>query len=304
MRYIRASGFHCRKLINFGTNMLKYSYFFCVFLFLSVGIAGAEPAILRFAPLPMENREVLYKQFEPMRIYLQEVTGHEILFEYSDSYQVLIDKFMQGAIDLAYIGPLPYVELRKKYPDATPLLAFRETNGTAGYTCSIITIAENRPDLSNTEGLKVALTQPLSTCGYLAVNKLLKKHGSDLEKNHYRYLGHHDDVALAVVRSEYDIGGVKTAIAHKYEHLGLQILEETEVMPGFALVSNNTTVSPDLAEAIRNAFSSLQPAGKDKEMLAKWGKKISNGAVVTSDDQYDAIHRMLESNILPKKDHF
>ncbi len=284
--------------------MLRFGYFYYLYFVIFVGIAAAEPATLRFAPLPMENREVVYVQFEPMRVYLQEVIGRKIIFEYSDSYQVLLNKFAQGTIDLAYIGPLPYVALREKYPKAMALLAFRETSGTVGYTCSVIGRTGNTPHLANAQGLKVALTQPLSTCGYLAVNMILKRYGSDLEKNRYRYLGRHDAVALAVVRAEYDIGGVKTAIAHKYEHLGLEILNETDVMPGFTLVSNTETVSPDLAATIRSAFSSLHPEGRDKDMLAKWGEKIANGAVVVSDRQYDVIRRILGETILPQKDHF
>ena len=56
------------------------------------------------------------------------------------------------------------------------------------------------------------------------------------EANHYRYLGQHDEVALAVVRGEFDFGGLKTAIAQKYTHLGLKVVAESPLMTGLALV--------------------------------------------------------------------
>ncbi|PIE62616.1 MAG: ABC transporter substrate-binding protein [Desulfobacter postgatei] len=290
--------------------MVKYVWFCCLSLLLFFGIAVAETSdngvteqpVLHFAPLPMENREAVYKQFEPLRVYLENITGRKVVFKYFDNYDCLLDNFISGGIDLAYLGPLPYVELRGKYPDAEPLVTFREISGKSGYTCSLITLPENQLQLSAIKGKRVALTQPLSTCGYLSVNGLLEKYGSHLEKNRYCYLGRHDAVALAIVRSEFDIGGVKTEIAHKYEHLGLKILEETDIFPGFALVSNSTSVDPETAETIRKSFDALQPDGKDREMLSAWGNKLANGAVPATDKQYDIIRRLLGDVVIPKKD--
>ncbi len=284
--------------------MSRYCWLGWVLFFLFCDISAAQESVLHFAPLPMENREVVYKQFEPMRAYLQQTTGRKIIFKYSDSYRELLDKFTEGGIDLAYLGPLPYVELRKEDPKATPLVTFREVSGKAGYTCSLISLSDTHLDLSRLKGLKVALTQPLSTCGYLSVNGLLMKHGAGIEKNHYRYLGRHDAVALAVVRSEFDLGGVKTAIARKYEHLGIKILKKTDVMPGFALVANARSIDPDLAETICKAFSTLEPDGKDKEMLSGWGKKISNGAVRTNDEKYEIIRCLMGNSVIPSKGNF
>ncbi len=292
--------------------MIRNVWLCSLFLLLFFDIAGAETSnsavaeqsVLHFAPLPMENREAVYKQFEPMRIYLEKITGRKIVFKYFDNYAYLIDSFINGDVDLAYLGPLPYVKLRSRYPAAEPVVTFREVSGKSGYTCSLITLPENQLQLSEITKKKVALTQPLSTCGYLSVNGLLEKHGTSLEKNRYRYLGRHDAVALAVVRSEFDIGGVKTEIAHKYSHLDLKILEETDPLPGFALVRNGTTVKRETAEAIRKSFSALQPAGKDREMLSVWGKKLANGAVPATDKQYDIIRRLIGDIVIPEKGNF
>ncbi len=265
------------------------------------GTTTTSPSALRFAPLPMENREAVYKQFEPVRVYIEKITGQKVVFKYFDKYCYLLEDFINGGVDLAYLGPLPYVELRNNYSNVEPLVTFREASGKNGYTCSLISLPENKINLSTISGKTIALTQPLSTCGYLSVNGLLEKHGSCLKENNYRYLGRHDAVALAVVRAEFDIGGVKTAIAHKYAHLGIQILEETKPLPGFALVSNNNTITPKLTATIRSAFAALEPEGKDKEMLSTWGKKLANGAVPATDEQYDIIRSLLGNVIIPEK---
>ncbi len=276
-------------------------FFSCLILAEAATATTKALPALRFAPLPMENREAIYKQFEPVRKYLEQITKRKVVFKYFDKYSYLLEDFIDGNIDIAYLGPLPYVELQKKYPNVTPLVTFRETSGQSGYTCSLIALSENNFDLSTITQKKIALTQPLSTCGYLSVNGLLQKHGSDLEANNYRYLERHDAVALAVVRAEFDIGGVKTAIARKYQHLGLQILEETETLPGFALVSNTTTVTTELAATIRKAFTTLEPTGKDKEMLSNWGKKLANGTVPAIDAHYDIIRQLIGDIVIPEK---
>lgn len=133
------------------------------------------------------------------------------------------------------IGPLPSVELRDSYPEAKPLLFFKESSSAATYACALVTFPGNNFDAWHGEYQEIALTQPLSTCGYLSTNGLMRKYGNSLAANNYRYIGTHDEVALAVIRGEYAAGGLKTSVARKYSHLGLFILTETPPIAGICL---------------------------------------------------------------------
>ncbi|MEZ4599758.1 MAG: PhnD/SsuA/transferrin family substrate-binding protein [Syntrophotaleaceae bacterium] len=275
-------------------------------LLASLCLAGTSFAQekVRFAPLPMENRETVVKQFRPLTDFLQERLGITIEYVYADSYNDLLKKFRNGEIDLAYQGPLPYVRLRANYPQAEPLVHFKEASGQATYTCSLVAFADSRPDLKGLAGERVALTQSLSTCGYLSTNGLLRRYGSSLEQNRYRYLGTHDAVALGVVRGEFDLGGLKTAIARKYAHMGLSMLTETAPLPGFALVANKATLKPELQTRIRQAIVELAPQGDDKKMLESWGDNIRYGAVPAEDSHYDAVRQLLGGVEIPDKGNF
>ena len=101
------------------------------------------------------------------------------------------------------------------------------------YYGALVALADTPVNLQGLQNKRIALTQPLSTCGYLSVSGLLRERKSSLEKNRYRYLNKHDAVALAIIRGEYDLGGLKTAIGKRYTHLGLKILAETPPFPGF-----------------------------------------------------------------------
>lgn len=258
---------------------------------------------VRFAPLPMENRETVVKQFRPMTDFLQKRLGITIEYVYADSYADILEKFRTGKIDLAYLGPLPYVELHNSYPAAEPLVHFREASGQTTYTCSLVAFADSTPPLAKLTDKNVALTQPLSTCGYLSANGLLRRYGSNLERNHYRYLGKHDAVALAVVQGQYDIGGLKTAIGKKYQHLGLSILAETAPLPSFALVANKSTLRPGLQSLIRKALIDINP-DKSRAMLAGWGDNIRYGAAPANDADYDVIRELLGDVEIPDQGNF
>ena len=276
-----------------------------LFFFLTNGLANAEESCnLRFAPLPMESREAIVKQFKPMFIYIQEKTGCKIEFEYSDDYVEILNKMKSNSVDLAYLGPLPYVILKKEYDDVSPVVLFKESSGEPSYTCCVIDNANSKTDLSSLKNSKVALTQPLSTCGYLSTNGIMRDNGNSLSNNLYKYLDRHDDVALAVARGEYSVGGLKTAIAKKYTHLGVNIIAETDKLPGFALVVNSRTVSQEVISKIHNALISLQPKGKDSELLASWGANIKFGTSPASDKDYDQVRKLLGNESIPSTGNF
>jgi phosphonate transport system substrate-binding protein len=275
---------------------------FLIMAVMSSVTAFAEPETVRFAPLPMMNRETVVKQFRPMTLFLEQKLGVVITYDYSESYQEMLEKFESGKVDLAYLGPLPYVELREKCEMAEPLVHFKEASGEPMYSCSIVALAESHLNLEGLKDRRFALTQPLSTCGYLSVNGLLKEHHTDLAHNRYRYLDKHDGVALAVVRGEFDAGGIKTAYGKKYAHMGLVIIAETPPLPGFALVAHRANMSPEKMDAIRGALLSLDAAGPDKERLSTWGENIRYGAALASDGDYDALRKLKGNIVIPTTD--
>lgn len=143
---------------------------------------------------------------------------------------------------------------------------------------------------------KVALTQPLSTCGYLAVNSLLN---NKLQDYKYKYLGKHDEVALSIIKGEYDIGGVKTSIVKDYYHLGLEEISRTDNLPGFTLVGNSKTLSKNELNELQNILLNI-----NKQEYSTWGKEIKYGMEKVFDEDYDELRKMFKNLDIPKKDNF
>jgi len=237
-----------------------------------------------------------------MLSYLEQELSEPISIEFHKNYAAILDAFCRDNIDLAFLGPLPYIKLKKKCDKVVPIVRFVNKKGKSTYTCSIITDTEiGVQNLQELKGKKVALTQPLSTCGYLMTDFLLRQAGFHLADTRYRYVGNHRKVALAVIRGEADAGGLKTSIAHKYEHLGIRFLARTPPLPGFLLVANGSTMSLGQIQKIRAALLRLHPLTnpEDAETTACWGEKIRYGAVPVNDRDYDIIRNELAGITIP-----
>lgn len=248
---------------------------------------------IRFAPLPMESLETMTREYLPFMDYLERGLQKPFEMRYHRTYEELLEAFAAGQVDIAYLGPLPYVALKEHCDAVTPIVEFIDEDGANNYTCALVKFAGDTLSITASHPQKVALTQPLSTCGYLSVESLLKSHDESLESSHYNYdyVNSHDQVALKVILGEYHLGGLKTQIAKKYQHLGLRILEETDPMPGFLLVGNRKTLDTDTLERIKRLILDANPINgtQPNDISRSWGSKIRNGAIPAKDSDYDSV---------------
>ena len=242
---------------------------------------------LTFAPLPMESTYTVASQWLPFVEYLEKCLGIELKFSYSATNDEIVNKFKAGELDLAYLGPLPYVKLKQIFPAAEPVVIFKEKDGHPAYTCALVTLAGTSLDFTKMQGKRVALTQPLSTCGYFATQGMLAQFGSSLEDNFYHFRGQHDKVALAVARGDFDVGGLKTSIAKQYKYMGVIVRAESPHMPGLAIVANSNRVSPQRIAQIRQVLLAA-----DEKARQNWGDNIRYGAVLAKDSDYDGLRQL------------
>lgn len=243
-----------------------------------------ESRIIYFAPLPMKNEKTNIEEFLPLVDYMQKNLPLTIKFNYHKNYDDILKSFMDGSTDIAYLGPLPYAILKSKYPYAKPIITFNEKDGTTTYRCAISKFSQDVLDLS--KPLRVALTQPLSTCGYYATQKLLqKKFGLALKNQKYNYTMSHTNALTGVIREEYMLAGSSEEIAKKYESLGMEIIAKSELFPGFALVVNTKTLSAKEIQEITKTLLNIP-----KSSYEKWGTLLEYGTRPADTSSYDSLN--------------
>lgn len=258
--------------------------FICLLLVLTSLFSheGTADKPISFVSIPFSDKSNMFQNFFPMVNYLQNKTGLNIIMHYEPEYEKVLESFAQGEIDIAFLGPLPIAYLYKQYPHIEPMVTFNEADGTSSYKCALVKFIPDHIDFTTPANIKVGLTQPLSTCGFLMTYLLIKEYAkADLEEMKYQYLGTHDEAALSVVRGTHDIGGIKKDFALAYRSLGVEIIAESEDLPGFSLVANTKTQSLNKIEKIKKA---LLEATKD--IYSNWGANISHGVVEGSLDTY------------------
>lgn len=262
---------------------------FLIFFILFKSILFSKE-VLVFAPLPMTNKSEVYDNFYPMIKSLEKKLNKKIIFFYSENYENILEQFSKAQIDIAYLGPLPYLKLQEEYTYIEPLVHFKDKDNNVYYTCSLVKFIKSE------KIEKVALTQALSTCGYLSVNSLLN---NKLENYKYKFLGKHDEVALGIIRGDFDIGGIKTSIAKEYYHLGLEEITKTENLPGFVLVGNKKTLKEEELTELQNIILNT-----NQEEYSTWGKDIKYGVEKAFDKDYDKLREMLKNINIPTEDNF
>lgn len=254
----------------------------------------AAAQTLRFAPLPLEDPKIIHEQIGGLIDFLAEQAEVPIQWTHFRDYGDLLTAFHEGEIDLAYLGPLPLAILQRDYSHAQPLGCFREADGAPHYTCSLMAYADDNLFPSEIQGKRIGLTQPYSTCGWLAVSEMLRAAGRRLDgdANQFTYAGNHTKAALGVVRGRFDVAGVKTAIAQRYAHLNLEPIAESQRWPGFSLVANTATLSAAMVARLQEGLTSLEDLEHKPalaQLTASWGPQVRHGIVAPRDCDYAAV---------------
>lgn len=266
--------------------------FFAIFI-LFLNMLNAEDKI-RFAPLPMENAAKTLEIFSPLLNYLKKNLNKKIEVIYKGTNQEIVEGLIDNTIDIAYLGPLPYIDLKKKSKNAKAIIQFLEKSNKETYTCTMFTRNEDSADLSSIKNKKFAMPQKYSTCGYVFAQEILKENGLSLDHNRFEYAGSHYNCIVEVLSGDYDIGTAKTTIFEKFKYLGLKPIAISKPNPGLVLVANYATLNQKTIIAIQKLL--LEATDKER---SKWGNKIKNKSIVPNEALFKEYAKRVDG-IVPK----
>lgn len=220
---------------------------------------------LLFAVHPYDTPSRLESRFRPLCDYLAVQLGRPVALYLAPSYGDQIRRISQGQVDLAYMGPTPYLRAHDHYlKDAAaqdlPILAGETQDGVAGFH-SVIVVPDSGPvqSLADLRGRTLALGDNRSFGGHFMARALLWQAGLTLaDLKDYAYLGRHERVALAVVHGDYDAGGLREDVARIYLDRGLRIIAKSPLLPPLVVVAR-PGLAPAIAETVRAALTDPGP---------------------------------------------
>jgi phosphonate transport system substrate-binding protein len=256
--------------------------------------ASADKPVIRFGVIPRYNPLVMYKRYQPIMDYLTAETPYRFELKISKDYPEAVRFLRQGVTQVSSLGDVTFAEANAQYA-AIPILKPRNREGIPFYRSAII-VRNDSPlkSIRELRGRTMAFGSPHSTSGNLIPRYLLWDNGIGLrDLKSFTNLQHHDAVAKAILKGQFDAGAVKDVVAEKYKSHGLRILAWSAPIPAVPLVVRQDA-PPDVVRTLTTALLKLDrnnPA--DAKMMQTWDDEFRYGFAPASKNDYRGIFRMI-----------
>ncbi|MHB8882113.1 MAG: phosphate/phosphite/phosphonate ABC transporter substrate-binding protein [Thermodesulfovibrionales bacterium] len=254
--------------------------------------SDASSGLLRMGVVPLESPAVMFKKFGPLTEYLGKKLNRKVDLKVAVDFQSAVNDIGQGVTQFCFMTPSTYIEAHKKYNTSVLVKALRDGKP---YQHSVI-VTKNDSNINSLEDLKnrsFAFGDPHSTSSHIAPRWMLLSAGIDIKDLfYYNYLGHHDDIAKAVLNGDFDAGAVMESTAYKYKDLGLRFVKFSDDIPEF-----NITVSPSLdpvlASELKAALLALTDNTAEGTSILKSVNENYTGFIESADEDYDNVRLMM-----------
>ncbi|NOY40187.1 MAG: phosphate/phosphite/phosphonate ABC transporter substrate-binding protein [Nitrospirae bacterium] len=247
---------------------------------------------LRLGVVPLESPADMYRKFTPLAEYLSRKTGKKVELKVGVDFNSAIEDIGSGVTQFCYMSPSTYIKANRNYGVRVIAKALRDGKP---FHHSVI-IARSDSPVSSIEGLRncsFAFGDQESTSSHIVPRYMLLEAGIDLDDLlFYNYLGHHDDVAKAVLSGGYDAGGVMESTADKYREQGLKFIKFSEEIPEFNICITRE-MTEEGAEEIKSAILALKDTGTEGISVLKSIDEHYTGFVEAHDDDYAWIRDIM-----------
>jgi phosphate/phosphite/phosphonate ABC transporter binding protein len=258
------------------------------FIFMEDTSAG----LLRMGVVPLESPAVMFKKFTPLAEYLSKKLNRRVDLKVAVDFQGAIQDIGQGVAQFCFMTPSTYVEAHSKYNINVLVTALRAGKP---FQHSVIIARSNSAinEIKDIKGHSFAFGDIHSTSSHIVPRAMLLAEGVDVKDlQYYNYLGHHDDVARAVLNGDFDAGAVMESVAYKYKDLGIKFVKFSDEIPEFNIcVSGN--LDSALYNELKNALVSLNPETPEGASVLKSINESYTGFIESSDEEYDGIKHMM-----------
>ena len=243
---------------------------------------------------PYKSASKLIAAYTPLADYLGKKLHIPVEIRISRDYQAHIERIGTGQLDIAYMGPASYITLVNRYGNR-PLLARQAIHGKPEFHGVIITRAASPlQSLGQLRDKRFAFGDPDSTMSHLVPRYMLREAGVDADAlREYRFLGSHDNVALAVLSGDFDAGAIKEAVFRKYANRGLRTLAVTPALSEHLFVTRDR-LAPQRVEQLRSALLELDRASAGRHIMQAI-KPGMTAMLPVQDSDYDNLRDIMKT---------
>jgi len=242
-----------------------------------------------YLPVPL-----VQKRFAPLAKYLSRVLEREVVLSIAPDYRSHIMRIAAGELDIAYMGPAPYVKLVDEF-GSFPLIARQAVLGKPVFNGVIIARGDGPvATLEDLRGKRFAFGDPSSTMSHLLPLYVLLQAGiSQKDLGGYGFVGDHQSVALAVLRGGYDAGGVKQEVYARFRHRGLTLLTTTPSISEHLFVARKDMPEAEVGE-LHEVFFGMDDSESGRAALQAI-KPTVTAMVPVVDSDYDSLRAIIDT---------
>lgn len=265
------------------------SKIFILLALISMPVISTASDDIIFGSVAMDIPAVMHKRLKPLTKYLSKKLDKNVVLKLSPNMGAAISEAAKGSVDIAYLTPVAYIRAHDK--GKAQLIAKTVTNGKASFKLMIV-VRQDSPiksvaDLAGKSfafGDEKALLQRAAVVGAGIQLKQFKE---------YRFIGHYDNIARAVMNKDFDAGILKDTMAYRWEGKGLRILHASPALPPYNIVASKNVSKKDLNK-LKEVFLSLDKNNPEELKVIKAVDKKYDGFAATSDAEYDVVRKLVK----------
>jgi len=258
----------------------------------SPGAADPQPYVL--AVQPFLSASEIQRRFAPLAEYLGQQLGRPVQVRVGGNYEEHINFVGQDAVDIAYIGPAPYVACVERF-GPKPILARIQTKGKP-YLDGVIFVRRDSgiTQLADLKGKRFAFGDPQSAMGSVLPRYVLRENGIALrDLAHFSHVLAHDNVILGVLAGDFDAGAVRTDIYDEMASPALRVLAKLPPVSEHLFVTRSTMPRQDV-QRLRQALLQLGTSPDGQRILHTISLEMT-GLEPASDADYDTMRKVVRA---------
>lgn len=252
-----------------------------------------EAGLLKIGVIPLESPAEMYRKFTLLAKYLTKKLNKKVELKIAVDFAETIKEIGTGITDICYMTPSTYIEAKNKYD--VKLLAKALRNGKPYH--HTVVIASEKGEIGQIEDIKgrsFAFGDERSTSSHIVPRAMLYEVGIDLKDlKFYDYLGHHDDVAKAVLNGEFDAGGVMESTAIKFKDQGLRFIKYSLDIPEFNICVNKKMPEEEKLLIKQSLLELDDSIAEEREILQAITSSYT-GFTESRDSDYDGIREIMQ----------
>lgn len=264
---------------------------------------GARPLEVVLIPADGGTEEGTKADFEPVFNAVSRQTGLMFVLRVGQSYNAVVEAMCNQSADIAFFGPVAYVQARQR--GCAELLAVAVENGKSTYYAGIFTHAKSPiASTADLKGKSIAFGDINSASSFVFPMAMILEAKLDpiRDLKTIRLTGSHSNSLAALTQGQVDAASLSFESFEKAVNQGVANAKELKVVARSVAIPNpplgmSTKLSKGLKDKLKAAFGAIAKApGVTPDMIRGYGgKKVEGYDPNFAEDQFNVPAAMMET---------